>query len=160
MAWYTISYVCGHSGREQLYGPARNRERAIEWAERNKSCPDCYRAELDRRRAAVLTAAQKANADLPTLAGSEKQVQWAEAIRSAARGPLALAVATCVAPDLTRDEMAAFAARILRQTEAHYWIEHRDDLATAQDVASYLLRRIRQEKAKAVGAAMISAVKQ
>jgi hypothetical protein len=31
MAWYTITYGCGHTGERQLYGPHAERERKIAW---------------------------------------------------------------------------------------------------------------------------------
>jgi hypothetical protein len=40
---YQIDFSCGHRAERQLYGPNRERERYIEWAGREGSCPDCYR---------------------------------------------------------------------------------------------------------------------
>lgn len=53
MAWQEISWSCGHETRKQLYGPHKDRERFVEWAERQGSCPDCYRgAKREEDRAA------------------------------------------------------------------------------------------------------------
>ena len=45
MASTPITYSCGHTGREQLYGKHSDRVRHVSWAERNKVCPDCYRSQ-------------------------------------------------------------------------------------------------------------------
>lgn len=46
MAKHTINYSCGHGSTEkQLYGPHKDRERYIEWAESNLVCRDCYVAK-------------------------------------------------------------------------------------------------------------------
>lgn len=47
MAKYTIKYACGHGSHvEQLFGKTSERERRIEWEEKNRSCPECYKAQL------------------------------------------------------------------------------------------------------------------
>ncbi len=55
MSWYKISYVCGHEGREQIYGKtSEERQRMADWRGNNKVCRDCWiagRAEGDRRAA-------------------------------------------------------------------------------------------------------------
>lgn len=48
MAWENIDWSCGHMTRKQLYGPNKDREQYVEWAEENGLCPDCYR---ERKRA-------------------------------------------------------------------------------------------------------------
>lgn len=75
MAWNTITYGCGHTQREQLYGPMAQRERTIERA-LSRSCPDCSRAELEQKRAAESAAAAEAAkaSGLPALTGTPKQV--------------------------------------------------------------------------------------
>ncbi len=48
MAWEMVNYSCGHSERQQFYGPGAERERKKEWMERGL-CPECYRkAQMDK----------------------------------------------------------------------------------------------------------------
>ena len=86
MAWYNITYSCGHTERVQLYGPHRDRESYIEYASRAKFCPDCYRAKKDeeRRQENERAASLAGEIGLGALTGSEKQVAWATTIRQRA----------------------------------------------------------------------------
>lgn len=66
MAWYEIKYACGHTGREQIVGPVRDRQHRAEWIGNNKVCRSCWikgRAEQDRkealRRAGLLSEEEK-----------------------------------------------------------------------------------------------------
>jgi hypothetical protein len=43
MAKYDVIYSCGHSGEVQLFGPHKERDRKIEWYERQAKCPECYK---------------------------------------------------------------------------------------------------------------------
>jgi hypothetical protein len=45
MAWEYIDWSCGHEDRKQLYGPNKERERYVAWAEESGICPDCYREQ-------------------------------------------------------------------------------------------------------------------
>lgn len=77
MAKYEVTYKCGHKGIVELFGKESERQRKIEWYEENCICPECYAAEQAAKREAE---AQKYA--LPELVGTEKQVAWAEKIRS------------------------------------------------------------------------------
>lgn len=83
MAKYNINYSCGHKGTVGLVGKYSERERKIEWMEQGV-CPDCYKAQQEAKRAAENKAAAVAAADagLPALKGSEKQINWANSIRA------------------------------------------------------------------------------
>ena len=50
MAWYDVTYKCGHEGREQIYGTNVHgeRDRRVEWISEHKLCPECYKAEKRR----------------------------------------------------------------------------------------------------------------
>lgn len=72
MAWNTITYACGHTEEQQLYGKIAERERTV-GAALNHDCPAC--------RAAKAAAADKV-AGLPALQGSEKQIGWASDCRA------------------------------------------------------------------------------
>lgn len=82
MSHYEGTYACGHSGRENITGPTKNRE----WiAERRFSglCPECAekerlkKIEEENKKAAELSEEY----ELPELTGSEKQVNWANTLR-------------------------------------------------------------------------------
>ena len=167
MAWYTINYTCGHSDREQLYGKETERQKHIAWAERNKMCPQCYRAEQDRQRATALETAKAESSGLPTLAGSEKQIAWAMTIRAAAKAKLETAVGLYskawsdrpearTAEHPAPEDVAAFAARVLRQTEAKYWIDNRLKFASAEIACQYCVKRTIEIGAASVGRNLIN----
>ena len=50
MAKYDITHECGHTETHNLIGPRRDRERRIQWLE-TSLCSECYRADLEKRRA-------------------------------------------------------------------------------------------------------------
>lgn len=83
MAHYDVHYTCGHTGTVELFGKDTARNERIEWMERTMICPDCYREEKAKERRIELdNAKNKAQTEqLPTLQGSEKQINWAESIR-------------------------------------------------------------------------------
>lgn len=82
MAWYDITYACGHEGREQIYGPVKNRQWIAD-RKAEKLCPDCYAADLAAQREAEnRESAEKAKEEgLPALVGTEKQVAYGETCR-------------------------------------------------------------------------------
>ncbi len=79
MAKYSVECpVCGSTYAVQLYGPGRDREWKLEnW---DWTCDDCK--EKARQEENQKAAMANAEAGLPPLTGSEKQVPWAETIRS------------------------------------------------------------------------------
>lgn len=124
MAWESGTYACGHDGREQFYGPRKERE----WAAKKhfeRVCPECWKIECAKK--AEEAAAKNKEAALPALAGSEKQVSWAESIRAKLVGK----------PDFV------FA---LQNTSAKWWIDNRDDLNSVSDYAVFRERASFAEK--------------
>jgi hypothetical protein len=72
MAKYTIEYACGHGSYEdQLFGPGKDRERRIAWAEANKVCRSCW---IARRKAEDLAAPKIAKVQLSGLGNSDPVV--------------------------------------------------------------------------------------
>lgn len=51
MAWYDITYKCGHTGREQICGTNVHgeREKRAAWIAENKLCPECYKAAMRKK---------------------------------------------------------------------------------------------------------------
>jgi hypothetical protein len=82
VAWFYIAYACGHDGREQIYGPMKNREWIAE-QRAQKVCHECYATDLAQRRAIENhESAEKAKEEgLPNLIGTEKQVAYGETCR-------------------------------------------------------------------------------
>jgi hypothetical protein len=155
MAWYTINYVCGHTGSEQLYGKTSDRQSRIAWAERNKMCPDCYQKERDRERLEATAKAMEANADLPALKGSIAQVAWAERIRATAKGCIELAVGGYKGQVPTEQEMIDQALTMLKRDDAKYWIDYRDELTTVSGCLARMARKIAERRAREEGKAVL-----
>lgn len=125
MAWYEIEYKCGHKDRMQLYGPYAERNRKIEWYKENVICPNC-RAATQKEEAEQQKKAD-AESGLPALSGSPKQIQWAVMLRKAYMDKLEDAFVrrqTEESPDVIR----TVSRQIIlgKQTEAKWWIDHRD----------------------------------
>lgn len=125
MAKYEVAYSCGHTAEIQLFGKHTERENKIAWLEREGICPECHAKQQQAERAAAAAAAKEANAELPTLEGSEKQIAWAETIRAKFNAELK--------EKGFRFEMAETDAKLknaldatLYNTSAKWWIDHRE----------------------------------
>lgn len=121
MAQYDITYQCGHTITEQLYGKHTERQRRIEAAQ-YRLCPDCYRAQQ-------LAKATEANAELPALTGTEKQISWAEQIRAKAMSGLAeleAQAAKSAGTEAQKQQFTAAAGSLRAKSSAGYWIDNRD----------------------------------
>ncbi|WP_295442559.1 hypothetical protein [uncultured Thiodictyon sp.] len=133
MAWTSIEHSCGHTERHQLYGPGRTRDWRAQCLVADP-CEDCARAAREAENAAA--AAANAEAGLPPMTGTEKQIAWAETIRAYKLDLLGRALTG----DLTGIDLAAFWGGLDRrdprapamvdalqaQTLASWWIDHRD----------------------------------
>jgi hypothetical protein len=136
MAWNTITFACGHTEEQQLYGKVSERERTVA-AALNHNCPAC--------RATKAAAADNA-AGLPALQGTEKQIGWASECRAkllplldaqATRGQTIIAridageadgkaPAERIAAERAKTvDVIAKIERIKANTKAGYWIDNR-----------------------------------
>lgn len=124
--------VCESSYVRAIAGHWKKRELKLKHSD--MTCDDCKEKERDRRNAR--TAAENAEAGLPPLTGSEKQVVWAESIRAEAMRIAARARAgetndvhfsrtdKCICPD---DKEFEYTLGLLKkQSSAHWWIDHRE----------------------------------
>jgi len=133
MSKVRVTHSCGHIERHDLTGNARTREwRAERLAE--ELCSVCFQAARDAESAAAALA--NAEAGLPPLRGTERQVPWGESIRAR---KLEL-IGRALGGDLEGMESAAFWGSLnpkdpvlpaaldalQAQETAHFWIEHRD----------------------------------
>lgn len=138
MAKYDVTYSCGHEERVVLFGPSRERDRKIEWMEREGVCAECWQRKLSADRASVSAEAAKAAEEegLPKLQGSEKQIAWAEKIRADQLRVLN----DSTERRLTRDEedkrelVFALVDRIHRIESAKWWIDNRSDSFHIYDI--------------------------
>jgi hypothetical protein len=71
VAQYTVTHSCGHDQTHRLFGPIRDREKKVEWLETTQ-CRDCW--SKNQRQAAETSTKEL---ELPTIVGSEKQIEWA-----------------------------------------------------------------------------------
>lgn len=136
MPYVTLTHDCGHQESHSL--PVRMKDRAYRrsWLE-GSPCSDCVRAAANQ-----IAKAQNAEAGLPTLTGSVKQVAWAETIRAQAlsrpQNDVDAVIARFTAL-LTRGghvdlipamrEYALHAHKtLLTQTDAHWWIDNKSSV--------------------------------
>lgn len=149
MSWYTIDHACGHQERHQIYGTNSHgeRENRAEWLA-TTLCEECYAAQriADREAANAAAAASNKAAALPSLAGSPKQIAWAETIRAGAAPIIVTAISNVSAqrsklPAMYQpisDDIIAALRSTLALTAAGWWIDHRDQL-TVRDIAGDLI---------------------
>ena len=111
-----VKRACGHTTAEALYGSAAERERKTRWLDRSV-CTACYRA-------AELTQAQCQTSTLPTLTGSQAQIDWATTIRAGALIQVDAVGDHCTTP---ADQVlfAELHDRLTNITAAAWWISQR-----------------------------------
>jgi len=131
MAKYLIKHSCGHEEEHSLFGPYKDRDRKEEWL-KSRLCSECWRAEQEKQRERQNQEAAKANAEagLPTLTGSPKQVTWAETIRAAKLADLpSLRISPEKAQANPEGAAKAQAAldQFIGQISAAWWIDHRQE---------------------------------
>lgn len=123
MAQYGITHSCGHTATHQIYGTNSHgeRERKAAWL-KNQDCSECWKAT---QAAEIATA----NAALPTLTGSEKQVSWAHKIRAEFVAGVESLIATVPASQqaTAREQAEPLTAKVLTRIDAKWWIDHRSE---------------------------------
>jgi len=133
MAWYDVTYSCGHEGEIQLYGKARDREWKLS-NEESKLCPDCWKKQREEERQKENAKAAEANqeAGLSKLEGSEKQIPWAESIRKQIIEGVEKQIFGRMDedrieenPEVYQDFVKAFNS-LKSHSSASWWIDHRD----------------------------------
>ena len=127
MAQYSVTRACGHEEIVNLIGKHKLREWRLQNVEPNKLCSSCYHAELARQREkATSEAVEAAKAmELPVLAGTEKQIAWAETIRQ----EVMLRAEGFLHDNITDEERGNLMSGLdeLQKIEsARWWIDHRD----------------------------------
>jgi len=139
MAKYTIKHICGHTQVHQIYGTNSHgeRDRKQAWLA-TCLCEDCYKAQQQAERDAKNAESAKANAEahLPTLTGTPKQIAWAGTIRAEKikklneileRIEALKAKRTLTEIELEQDKkLQAFVAAYKNEDSAARWIDLRD----------------------------------
>lgn len=132
MAKVKLTLTCSECGNEFIHTHYVNNRTSAEsyedWARENITvCPDCYRNAIKANERATRDEEVKhgrlkiaeIGLELPPLTGTEKQVAWADSIRTRAVGIFADAGAKEKAWDLIKSK-----------TEAKFWIDIRDYVTT------------------------------
>lgn len=123
----TVKYSCGHEETLQFYGPMK--ERAFRKSNlESRECPECWKAKQVKE----AVASHQAN-DWAVLTGSEKQVAWAESIRTNFYKQIEekLRVYTPVKNVTAFENGKKLLAWIKAETSAKFWIENRNAFATS-----------------------------
>lgn len=158
MAWYDVTFSCGHTDRVQLYGPGKERDRWIEWAENSGLCPECYEEMKRKQYEEKVQKAQEEAQEwgLPELTGTEKQIAWANVLRQNAIKEFKVLkehikdefLAETFGMLSSRDFAEMLFNRILkRETTAKWWIENARE-ASVNEIAQWIAREYTQFKAE------------
>lgn len=119
---YEVTHSCNHTQTHELVGPGAERERKLKWLA-STVCSECYKAQ---KLNAVAQAAQSAGVELPKLEGSEKQICWANDLRSRWISEMTRVFAQGTNGDT--DKAKRIAVRIASlATTAREWIDNRND---------------------------------
>ena len=116
---YTVQHTCGHTSEVELFGPTKTRETRIAYLA-GRDCKDCYVSQV-KSSDAELVKEVGGRVDLPPLIGTDKQVEWANAIRAKAYHSLEVSLA--IAPD--KAKVQAYIDAVMRNRDASWWISHR-----------------------------------
>lgn len=115
MAKYDVTCSCGHTETVQIYGKAADREKEI--ARREKGiCKECWKAQQAESASETTRAF-----GLAQLEGSEKQIAWANDIRAKIFDKYGSQLQAA-----TDEKTKNFAAFLVGQPSAKYWIDRRD----------------------------------
>lgn len=155
MAKYNVTRACGHGEVVNLVGRHRDREWRLENVEPSKLCYECYQQKLAEDREKQNREAAEAAKDmhLPALAGTEKQVAWAETIRQQLLADLDTFIYKTTRGEMNPQLFAAL-EQIKSKTEARWWIDRR-----SMDM-SYEFRRMLEDAAKEARVAMLQPPKE
>ncbi|WP_230772392.1 hypothetical protein [Sphingomonas sp. Leaf4] len=112
-----IVHACGHEQVHVIYGFDAQVARKARWL-RSTQCRTCFIADKQAEQAkeAARNEAAIAHLDLPELAGSGRQIEWATTIRASRLAALTLD------PFRTADADCALCLQI---SDAKWWIDHR-----------------------------------
>lgn len=156
MAWYYITYKCGHSDKVQIVGPTKNRQ----WIADSKAarlCSNCYKEKVEADRAAESdrAAAAAKEQELPELHGTIKQVQYGETCRQSLLNKLNANISRLVANieagriseskmPLAKETLSRYSVVLTYicqyKTKASWWIENDKAHTNYLDIDSFVSR--------------------
>ena len=113
----TIAHICGHTAEARLYGKSSERENRVTWLE-GQLCPECEREQSTKAIAHLA---------LPELAGTARQVRWAEDIRARFFAYRANPDENALRGYYGITDAIPYLDRLRATTEAKWWIENRED---------------------------------
>ena len=121
-----VKYSCGHEGLLYVSGNSADKQEKIEWAERDGICPACYtQMKREEREEARKEEAQKNG--FPELSGSEKQINWANEIRSRFFRDLTNAIQGVKINDKIQAQIDESMEMFRNVNEARFWIDNREN---------------------------------
>lgn len=151
MAWYYGTYSCGHEGRVDIGGPQKDRQRKADWYF-SGMCPECAQKKKveEREKENQAAAERSAEMDLPELSGTEKQIAWANTIRIRQIENFNKRISRVatklkekgleIIPETNigiKEVIDAVEYYIRANTDARYWIDHRDDITLNEVLKQY-----------------------
>ena len=136
MAWNNVTYKCGCTHREQLYGSYDSRDAHIARCA-EKLCPECMKKQQNEQSASF---AKKNN--LIELQGSEKHIAWANTIRMRACNIKTNEIRPKISNNIeVFDELIK--THIMGQEQAKWWIDNRSELDSMDSIMMYLQTQIK-----------------
>lgn len=120
MAWETVNCKkCGTKYDVQMYGKIKDRERRVEYG--HWICEDCKKNQTAE------AAEKNAAAGLPELTGSDKQIAWAEKIRSEKIAEIEKFFAPLTITPEQKKRIDEVKNLIIAEAAAKNWIENRNE---------------------------------
>lgn len=128
--WYYGTLSCSHEGRVNIIGKSSERQRKADWYFAHSICEECRQKAFEKEKE---EAAQKAkDFDFPVLSGTEKQVEWANAIRVSFYEYFQ-------SKNISVDDV------ITKEQDARFWIDNRGDLSKTSFLKNYRTKEIKRK---------------
>ena len=121
-----VMYSCGHEGLLYVSGKSADKQEKIEWAERDGICPACY-AKMKREEREESRKEEAQVNGFPELEGSEKQISWANEIRSKFFENLNHAIECVKVTDKIQAQIDRATEMLRTVNTARFWIDNRDN---------------------------------
>ena len=121
-----VKYSCGHEGLLYVSGKSADKQEKIEWAERDGICPACY-AKMKREEREESRKEEAQVNGFPELSGSEKQINWANEIRSRFFRDLTNAIQGVKINDKIQAQIDESMEMFRNVNEARFWIDNREN---------------------------------
>ncbi|GEO26855.1 hypothetical protein AAC03nite_26400 [Alicyclobacillus acidoterrestris] len=140
MAKYYPTFSCGHQNEVVLFGPEKERDRKLQWYRESGLCPHCYKAKQ-------ATEVAFASEGLPTLTGTDKQVQWAKKIRVDAINYVRNKVSRANNTQEQKDEVIkVFLELCHSKTDSKWWIDNRDEDGAMRILWPEVIRNVKERQ--------------